>query len=118
VLESTVASVPTPASIAVPENPGAASGLLRGLGVPEYDPVHSVLLDPKLTPGDTFAGVTADDVCTPGWSREHRHVTEEMRAQVYARYGYNYDQCQGLNRAVASKILRGRPLDSLGAWRK
>jgi hypothetical protein len=40
-----------------------------------YVPAHAALPDPKLTPGDTFQGATASDVCTPGWSREHRHVT-------------------------------------------
>jgi hypothetical protein len=51
-----------------------------------YDPADAALPDPKLTPGDTFPGVTADDVCTPGWSREHRNVTESMRDEVYAEY--------------------------------
>jgi hypothetical protein len=52
-----------------------------------YDPARAILPDPKLTPGDVFPDVTRDDVCTPGWSREHRHVTESMRDQVYAEYG-------------------------------
>jgi hypothetical protein len=52
-----------------------------------YDPAHAVLPDPKLTPGDVLPDATKDDVCTPGWSREHRHVTEEMRDKVYAEYG-------------------------------
>jgi hypothetical protein len=51
-----------------------------------YDPVHAVLPDPNLTPGATFPGVTAQDVCTPGWASEHRHVTEEMRMAVDQRY--------------------------------
>jgi hypothetical protein len=25
----------------------------------------------------------AEDVCTPGWATDHRHVTEEMRDKVY-----------------------------------
>jgi hypothetical protein len=52
-----------------------------------FDPAHAILPDPRMTPGDTRQGVTAEDVCTPGWSREHRHVTEEMRDKVYAEYG-------------------------------
>ena len=52
-----------------------------------YDPARAVLPDPKLTPGDTFPGATADDVCSPGWAREHRQVTEGMRNKVYAEYG-------------------------------
>ena len=56
-----------------------------------YDPAHAVLPDPKLTPGDTFPGVTTQDVCTPGWASEHRHVTEEMRRDVYQLYGRTDD---------------------------
>lgn len=41
----------------------------------------------RLPSRDTFPGVTPEDVCTPGWSREHRHVTEGMRDKVYAEYG-------------------------------
>jgi hypothetical protein len=46
-------------------------------------------------------GVTAADVCTPGWATDHRHVTSAMREQVYREYGYNYDYCQGPDRGVA-----------------
>ncbi len=53
-----------------------------------FDPAHAALPDPTLTPGDTLPGATADDVCTPGWAREHRSVTESMRDQVYAEYKY------------------------------
>jgi len=52
-----------------------------------YDPARAVLPDAKLTPGDTFPGVSAADVCTSGWAGEHRHVTEAMRDRVYAEYG-------------------------------
>jgi hypothetical protein len=62
-----------------------------------YDPAHAVLPDPKLTPGDTFPGATADDVCTPGWSREHRHVTEADRARVYAEYTDSQRTCRFAN---------------------
>jgi hypothetical protein len=48
-----------------------------------------------------FAGVTADDVCTPGWAADHRHITEAMRAQVYREYGFNFDYCQGPEPGVA-----------------
>jgi len=58
-----------------------------------YDPAHAVLPDPKLTPGDTIPGVTADDVCTPGWAREHRHVTEAEKAPVYAEYPDSLRTC-------------------------
>ena len=67
VLEPSVTSVPTPAVL-------------------EFDPAHAILPHSKLTPGDTFPGVTASDVCTPGWASEHRHVTEEMRDRVFEEY--------------------------------
>lgn len=51
-----------------------------------YDPAHARRPDPKHTPGDVFPDATADDVCTPGWAKEHRHVTEADRARVYAEY--------------------------------
>ncbi len=54
-----------------------------------YDPARAVLPNPKLTPGDVLPAASADDVCTPGWATEHRHVTESMRDQVYAEYGKN-----------------------------
>jgi hypothetical protein len=55
-----------------------------------FDPTHAVLPNSKLTPGDTISGVTAAGVCTSGWATDHQHVTEEMRARVYAEYGLPY----------------------------
>jgi hypothetical protein len=55
-----------------------------------WDPTRAVLPNPKFTPGDALPGATTADVCTPGWATEHRHVTEEMRARVYAEYGLPY----------------------------
>lgn len=60
-----------------------------------------MLPDPRFTPGDILPAVTASDVCTPGWATDHRHVTEEMRAQVYAEYGYDYEHCQGPEQGVS-----------------
>ena len=57
------------------------------LGPLHYDPARAVLPDPTLTPGDVFPDATKDDVCTPGWSSDHRHVTESLRDRVYAEYG-------------------------------
>jgi hypothetical protein len=33
-----------------------------------------------------FADAKADDVCTPGWAREHRNVSEADRERVYYEY--------------------------------
>jgi len=85
-----VTASPGPVALAPFLNPSPAalpSIVSFGLGTLNYDPAHAALPDTKLTPGDVFPDATQDDVCTPGWSREHRHVTESMRDQVYAEYG-------------------------------
>lgn len=85
------AGVPSPAVVPLaPTLEGGSSAPSSGpVKIPplHYDPAHAVLPDPKLTPGDVFADATKDDVCTPGWAREHRHVTESDRDRVYAEYG-------------------------------
>lgn len=48
------------------------------------------LPDHKITPGAAFSGVTASQVCTPGWSEAHRDVPDEVRYQVFAEYGLSY----------------------------
>jgi len=83
--------------------PGATASQpasLRQIPSFRYDATHAARPDPKLTLCDVIPGVTPDDVCTPGWAKEHRHVTEEMRGQVYARYGYKFDYCEGPERGV------------------
>jgi hypothetical protein len=42
---------------------------------------------PLLTPGATFAGVTADQVCVSGYSASVRDVPSSERDQVFAEYG-------------------------------
>jgi hypothetical protein len=45
------------------------------------------LQDSACTPGARFAGVTAADVCRPGYAGSVRNVPESMKRAVYARYG-------------------------------
>jgi hypothetical protein len=45
--------------------------------------------DPKLTPGATF-DVTVKDISTPGYSKKVRHVTAEMRREVFKQYGISH----------------------------
>jgi hypothetical protein len=47
----------------------------------------SLYPDPTLTPGASFDGVTADQICLPGYARSVRDVTTAERAQVYTQYG-------------------------------
>jgi hypothetical protein len=81
----------TPTKVATAERPNAqAPSPLTAISPTaplQYDVAHAVLPDAKLTPGDTFACVTAAEVCTLGWATKHRHVTKEMRDQVYSEYG-------------------------------
>ncbi len=50
----------------------------------------SLYPDPRLTPGDTFPGVTAKEVCTPGYSKSVRNVSSTEKKEVIRRYGVNY----------------------------
>jgi hypothetical protein len=43
--------------------------------------------DPKLTPGATVPGVTATQVCKPGYATSVRSVSSAEKAEVYRRYG-------------------------------
>lgn len=45
------------------------------------------LPDPVLSPGVALVGVTAADVCTPGYARQARHVTAATKREVFRRYG-------------------------------
>ena len=48
---------------------------------------QGLLPNPSLTPGDAMVGVSASDVCTPGWSKKHRDVSSDVRASVFTAYG-------------------------------
>ena len=49
----------------------------------------------SLTPGTSVPGVSAADVCRPGWSAAHRHVTHDQYIGVYAAYGIAYPELAG-----------------------
>lgn len=48
------------------------------------------LPDRNITPGAAFPGVTASQVCVPGWAEAHRDVPEEVSHQVFADYRLSY----------------------------
>lgn len=83
------AAFTSPVALAPMLNPDAAEPP-TGFPVPipplHFDPANAVLPDPRLTPGDAFSDATKDDICTPGWAKEHRHVTESDKARVYSEY--------------------------------
>lgn len=44
------------------------------------------------TPGAVRAGLSRAKICTIKWGRDERHVTQAMKQQVFALYGYSgYD---------------------------
>jgi len=51
--------------------------------------------NPRLTPGETFSGVTVAQVCTSGYASSVRHVTSEQYREVYAEYGVPYPEPSG-----------------------
>ena len=55
-------------------------------------PAGVALPNARLTPGATFAGVTAAEVCTSGWATMHRHVTAAQYHEVYGEYGIRYPE--------------------------
>jgi hypothetical protein len=71
VVSPTSASAPTPVFTPAPGHSGPAR----------------LYPDPSLTPGDVFTDVTAQQVCTPGYSSKVRNVSQSEKTQVYRRYG-------------------------------
>jgi hypothetical protein len=47
------------------------------------------LPDPRLTPGVARHDMTREKVCSTRWGRDARHVTDAMKAQVFAAYGFS-----------------------------
>src|SRR5262245_44005789 len=54
---------------------------------PVHCHVHDSLPDSSCTPGSTFANMTVAQVCTPGYARSVRNVSQSTKARVYAAYG-------------------------------
>jgi hypothetical protein len=48
-----------------------------------------------LTPGESFTGVTAQQVCVSGYAGRARNVLREQYLQVYASYGIPYPEPSG-----------------------
>ena len=75
-----------------------ATSLACGIGQVSQDPPPAPigsLPNLSLTPGETFAGVTAEQVCTSGYAGRARNVLPEQYHQVYASYGIAYPEPAG-----------------------
>ena len=57
-----------------------------GAGLAQRPTTLPILPDPKITPGDAL-DVTAQDVCTSGYSKKVRNVPQAVKEQVYKNYG-------------------------------
>lgn len=81
---TTSPAAPTPTQTSSTPKPSASpTGTLRwqaGVALP----------DSKLTPGEVSPGVSAAQVCAPGWAGAHRNVPEDVSYQVFAEYGLPY----------------------------
>lgn len=92
-----IGSRASPSAEATPQPTNAPSGT-----PPEPSPAHAAAVpvtiampNARLTPGATFGGATAADVCTPGWATRHRDVAAEQYREVYGQYGIRYPQPSG-----------------------
>lgn len=43
--------------------------------------------DPKLTPGSVRPDLTQEQICSIAWGKDERHVSAEMKQQIFQRYG-------------------------------
>lgn len=83
---ATSASPPAvPPSIVATSSTATAARIPAGIALPRL----------SLTPGESFVGVTAAEVCTPGWSSRHRNVASKQYREVYGEYGIRYPEPTG-----------------------
>lgn len=69
------------------EPPAAGTATTSITGAASHAGPLALYPNPALTPGDVVTGVTAAQVCTPGYSTSVRNVTSAEKAQVFRRYG-------------------------------
>jgi hypothetical protein len=88
---------------------------------PPNPPNHD-LPDSTLTPGDVFPGMTAEQVCVPGYSRSVRNVPVAIRKQVFFEYhlagnhtGY-CDSQEGCELDHLVSLALGGSNDSRNLW--
>jgi hypothetical protein len=89
------AAAPTPTPTPVPVPTPAPSAASTPAPAPPPAAAGVALPNSRLTPGETFAGVTVAQVCTPGYSSSVRHVDHQQYVDVYAAYGVPYPEPAG-----------------------
>jgi hypothetical protein len=88
---SPTAAAPTPTSTPIQ----APTSQPTPPPAPPYAPAGVALPNARLTPGETFAGVTVGQICTSGYSGGVRHVDHQQYVDVYAAYGVPYPEPSG-----------------------
>ena len=92
------------------------------LPVPAQDKVPC-LPNPKLTPGHTI-GVTASDLCKPGYKSPARKIPIVLKCQTFDRYrinrpkvGYNVDHLIPVKLGGSNSMANLWPQPISGEWR-
>jgi hypothetical protein len=68
----------------------ALRGALLAIGLLSFSICHADdVPNPMTTPGSVRPGLTKDQICTIKWGQDERHVTEEMKQEVFKLYGYS-----------------------------
>ncbi len=57
--------------------------------------INGSLPDPACTPGAVFTNATAEEICTPGYSRSVRSVSQKIHEYAFTEYGFSYPQAYG-----------------------
>lgn len=68
---------------------------LRSRTKEDHCKVRGPLPDPQCTPGAVFPDVSLETICTPGYTKMVRSVSDKMRRRVFAEYGISYPQPRG-----------------------
>jgi len=66
---------------------GGVTSHSQSANIPQPPSPDVFLPDPQKSPGEADPDVTVQDVCTPGYSKRVRHVTEDTKRSVCASYG-------------------------------
>jgi hypothetical protein len=74
------------------------------------------LPDPALTPGQWDSDVTVEQLQQIGYSRRARHVSEELRQEVFARYGIEWAKRNGYEVDHLCPLAIGGSNSILNLW--
>ena len=96
---------------------GASAGLSQGAANRVCQATRG-LQDSACTPGAVFSGVTAKQVCRPGYSSSVRSVPDRVKRAVFTEYGIAGSHHGGAYEVdhLISLELGGHPTDPRNLW--